>query len=104
MKQESKRKSRELVEEAKVVITAIGEPIDVSNAKKLEDEKKYFEAYSAYTDAIRTYKVNKDIHGGLSSELRKQIGSFEKAATTRHKQPSKCSARRCSRKRKLRTL
>ena len=75
-------KSRELLEEAKAVITTIDESMDVSNAKKLEDEKKYFEAYSAYTDAIRTYKVNKDIHGGLSAELRKQIGSFEKAATT----------------------
>ena len=76
------RKSRELLEEAKVVLAAIGEPIDVSNAEKLENEQKYFEAYVAYTDAVRTYKVNKDIHGGLSSELRKQIGSFEKAATT----------------------
>ncbi len=76
------RKSLELLEEAKVVITAIGESIDLSNAEKLENEKKYFEAYVAYTDAIRTYKVNKDIHGGLSSELRKQVGSFEKAAMT----------------------
>ena len=75
-------KSRERIEEAKAVITAIGESVDVSNAEKLENEKKYFEAYAAYTDAIRTYKVNKDIHGGLSSELRKQIGNFEKAATT----------------------
>ncbi len=76
------RKSLELLEEAKVVIIAIGEPIDVSNAEKLENEKKYFEAYVAYTDAIRMYKVNKDIHGGLSAELRKQVGSFEKVATT----------------------
>ena len=76
------QKSRELIEEAKVVIAAIDESIDVSNAIKLEDEKKYFEAYVAYTDAIRTYKVDKDIHGGLSSELRKQIGSFEKGAMT----------------------
>ena len=76
------RKSLQLLEEAKVVITAIGESIDVSNANKLENEKKYFEAYVAYTDAIRTYKVNKDIHGGLSAELRKQVSSFEKAATT----------------------
>ena len=75
------RKSLERLEEAKVLITAIEDPIDVSNAKKLEDEQKYFQAYSAYTDAIREYKVNKDIHGGLSSELRKQIGNFEKAAT-----------------------
>ena len=76
------RKSLQLLEEAKAVITAIGESIDVSNAQKLEAEKKYFEAYVAYTDAIRTYKVNKDIHGGLSAELRKQVSNFEKAATT----------------------
>ncbi len=75
------RKSLERLEEAKEVIAAIDDPIDVSNAKKLEDEQKYFQAYSAYTDAIRGYKVNKDIHGGLSSELRKQIGNFEKDAT-----------------------
>lgn len=75
-------KSRELLEEAKAVIAAISEPLDVSNARKLEDEKQYFEAYVAYTDVIRTYKVNKDIQGGLSSELRKQIGNFEKGAMT----------------------
>ena len=75
-------KSRELIQEAKMVIAAIGEPfdIDISKAEKLESEKRYYEAYVAYTDAIRTYKIKKDIHGGLSSELRKQIGSFEKGA------------------------
>ena len=76
------QKSRELIEEAKVVIAAIDEPLDVSNARKLEDEKQYLEAYVAYTDVIRTYRVNKDIQGGLPSELRKQIGGFEKAAMT----------------------
>ena len=77
-----REKSRELLEEAKAVIDAIGEPLDVSKARKLEDEKEDFEAYVAYTDVIRTYKVNKDIQGGLSSELRKQIGNFEKGAMT----------------------
>ena len=76
------QKSRELLEEAKAVIDAIGEPLDILAAKKLEGEGRYYEAYVAYTDAIRTYKVNKDIHGGLSSELRKQLGSFEKGAMT----------------------
>ncbi|MCY3743818.1 MAG: tetratricopeptide repeat protein [Candidatus Poribacteria bacterium] len=75
-------KSRELLEDAKMVIASIDEPIDVSNAKKLEDEKQYLEAYVAYADAIRTYKVDKDIQGGLSLELRKQISGFEKGATT----------------------
>ena len=65
-----------------MVIAAIDEPLDVSNARKLEDEKQYLEAYVAYTDVIRTYRVNKDIQGGLPSELRKQIGGFEKAAMT----------------------
>ena len=74
-------KSRELIEEAKVVIAAIGEPLNLSDAQKLENEKHYYDAYVAYTDAIRNYKVNKDIAGGLSSDLRKQIGGFEKQAT-----------------------
>lgn len=76
------QKSLELLGEAKEVIAAIGEPLDTSDAEKLEAEKRYYEAYVAYTDAIRTYKVNKDIQSGLSSELRKQIGSFEKGALT----------------------
>ena len=75
-------KNIEQIEAVKVVIAAMGEPfdIDISSAEKLEGEERYFEAYVAYTDAIRTYKVRKDIHGGLSSELRKQIGNFEKEA------------------------
>ena len=76
------QKSLEVIEDAKVVITAIGETLDVSSAAKLESEKQYYDAYVAYTDAIRNYKVNKDIQGGLSTELRKQIGTFEKEATT----------------------
>ena len=74
------QKSRELIEDAKVLIAAIDELLDVSGAQKLENAKRYYEAYVAYTDVIRNYKVNKDIAGGLSSELRKQIGSFEKQA------------------------
>ncbi len=74
------QKSRELIEYAKTVIAAIGETLDISRAQTLENQKQYYEAYVAYTDAIRTYKVNKDISGGLASELRKQIGSFEKEA------------------------
>ena len=76
------QKSLEVIEEAKVVIAALGETLDLSKAEKLENEKRYYEAYVAYADAIRTYKVNKDIQGGLSTELRKQIGSFEKEAIT----------------------
>ena len=76
------QKSLEVIEDTKVVITAIGETLDLSNAEKLENERRYYDAYVAYADAIRTYKVNKDIQGGLSAELRKQIGSFEKEALT----------------------
>ncbi|RKU29917.1 hypothetical protein C6499_07545 [Candidatus Poribacteria bacterium] len=76
------QKSRELLEEAKGVVAAIDEQLDLSDANRLEDEKRYYEAYVAYTDAIRAYKVNKDIHGGLSSDLRKQLGNFEKGART----------------------
>ena len=72
------QKSLEVIEDAKVVIAAIGEALDLSNAEKLENEKRYYDAYVAYADAIRTYKVNKDIQGGLSTELRKQIGSLKK--------------------------
>ena len=74
------QQSRERIEDAKVVIAAIGEPLDISGPQTLENEKRYYEAYVAYTDTIRTYKVNKDIAGGLSAELRKQIGTFEKQA------------------------
>ena len=76
------QKSVEVIEDAKVVIAAIGETLDLSNAEKLENEKRYYDAYVAYADAIRTYKVNKDIQGGLSTELRKQIGTFENEAIT----------------------
>ena len=77
------QKSMEKVAEAKAVIAAINEeePLTVSNAELLEGEKRYFDAFVAYTDAIHTYKVNKDIESGLPSELRKQIGRFEKSAT-----------------------
>lgn len=77
------QKSMEKVADAKAVIAAINEeePLTVANAEQLEAEKRYFEAFVAYTDAIRTYKVNKDIESGLSSELRKQLRRFEKSAT-----------------------
>lgn len=76
------QKSLEVIEDAKVVIAAINETLDLSDAEKLENERRYYDAYVAYADAIRNYKVNKDIQGGLSTELRKQIGTFEKEAMT----------------------
>lgn len=74
------QKSLEMLENAKSVIAAIEEPLDLANAQKQETEKRYYQALVAYTDAIRTYKVNQDIQSGLSSALRKQISRFEKEA------------------------
>ena len=78
------KKNPEQIEAVKIVIDVIGEPfkIDLPGAEKLENENRYFEAYVAYVDALRAYRVRKDIHGGLSSELRKQISNFEKKAMT----------------------
>ena len=77
-KQGIEQKSLEMLENAKSVIAAIDEPLDVADAQKRETEKRYYQALVAYTDAIRTYKVNKDIQSGLSSALRKHISRFEK--------------------------
>lgn len=74
------QKSVEMLEIAKSVIAAIDEPLDLAKAQKLETEKRSYQALVAYTNAIRTYRVNKDIQSGLSSELRKQINRFEKEA------------------------
>ena len=74
-------RSIELITDAKAVILMIEEPLDLTKAEHSETEEHYFEALIAYTDAIRTYKVNKDIEGGLSSEVRKRIRSYEDVAT-----------------------
>lgn len=71
------QRSIELIANAKEVIQLIEEPLDVVKAEHSETEELYFQALMAYTDAIRAYKVNKDIEGGLSSEIRKRIRSFE---------------------------
>lgn len=74
------QKSRELIQDAKVIIQALDETLDTAAAEKLEAEGRYYDAYVAYADAIRTYKVNRDVQGGLTTDLRKQIGNFEKQA------------------------
>ena len=74
--------SMERIQDAKVVIAAIADTLDTAAAERLETEKQYYQAYLAYTAAIRTYKVDKDIQGGMSADLRKQIGTFETEATT----------------------
>ena len=75
------QRSFELITDAKTVIQLIEEPIDVTKAEHSETETLYFKALMAYTDAIRTYKVKKDIEGGLQSEIRKRIRSFEDVST-----------------------
>ena len=75
------QRSVELINDAKEVILMVEEPIDVTKAEHSETEELYFEALMEYTDAIRTYKVKKDIEGGLSSEIRKRIRSFEDVST-----------------------
>ena len=64
------------------MITVIEEPIDLTAAKQLETEELYYDAFVAYTEAIRTYKVEKDISGGLLAGVRKRIRTFEDQATT----------------------
>ena len=75
------QRSIELIADAKEVIQLIEEPLDVVKAEHSETEELYFEALIAYTDSIRTYKVNKDIEGGLPSEIRKRIRSYEDVST-----------------------
>ncbi len=75
------QKSKEMLQDAKTVIAAIGEPLQLGTAQQLETKGSYYDALVTYTDAIRTYKVNKDIQEGLPSDLRKQIRNFEKPAT-----------------------
>ena len=75
------QRSIELIKDAKEVILLVEAPIDVTKAEHSETEELYFEALMEYTDAIRTYKVKKDIEGGLSSEIRKRIRSYEDVVT-----------------------
>lgn len=75
------QRSIQLIADAKEVIQLIEEPLDVVKAEHSETEELYFDALMAYTDAIRAYKVNKDIEGGLSAEIRKRIRSYEDVST-----------------------
>ncbi len=75
------QRSMELITDAKAVLLLIEEPLDLANAEHSETEELYFKALMAYTDAIRTYKVKKDIEGGLSSDVRARVRSFEEVST-----------------------
>ncbi|MDE0635158.1 MAG: tetratricopeptide repeat protein [Candidatus Poribacteria bacterium] len=76
------QKSSDLIKEAKDLLTLIEEPLDLTKAESKETEELYFESLVAYTDVIRAYKVEKDVSGGLLSDVRKRIRRFEEAATT----------------------
>ncbi len=76
------QKSAEMLQDAKRVVDAINEPLELGTAEQFESEGRYYDAFVAYTDEIRTYKVKQDVQGGLASDLRKQIRDFEKHATT----------------------
>ena len=74
------QKSRDLIPGAKTLIANLPQPPNVAAAEGLESEGNYHEAFAAYVKAIHDYKVDKDIHGGLTDERRKAINRFEKTA------------------------
>ena len=74
------QKSRDLIPGAKTLISTLPQPPKVTTAEGLENEGNYHDAFAAYTKAIHEYKVDKDIHGGLTDERRKDINRFEKTA------------------------
>ena len=74
------QKSRDLIPGAKTLIVSLPQPPNVTAAEGLENEGNYHEAFAAYAKAIHDYKVDKDIHGGLTDERRKAINRFEKTA------------------------
>ena len=79
------QKSRDLIPGAKTLIATLPQlpsvtAADVTAAEGLENEGNYHEAFAAYAKAIHDYKVDKDIHGGLTDERRKAINRFDKTA------------------------
>ncbi len=76
------KESKDLIKEAKEVLKIIEDPLDLQKAEAQEAEQRYYKALVEYTDTIRTYKVQKDIKGGLPKDIRKRISSFEDVTTT----------------------
>ncbi len=76
------QKSLELIPEAKKLIGDVGiaEVLVTPEAERLETEGRYYDAFLAYFYAVRDYKVQKDIDGGLTQQLRGQIRKFETRA------------------------
>jgi predicted negative regulator of RcsB-dependent stress response len=73
-------KSLELIPHAKSLISAIPQPPSTTEAQKLENDGNYYDAFTAYTETIHRYKLNKDLHGGLTKALRERIQTFETKA------------------------
>ena len=76
------QRSIDLIEDAKEVIAVIVEPLELTKAEQMESEELFFESLVTYTDAIRAYKVEKDVGGGLLQNVRERIRRFEDVATT----------------------
>ena len=76
------QRSIDLIEDAKEVIIVIEDPLELTKAEQMESEELFFESLVTYTDAIRAYKVEKDVGGGLLPNVRKRIRRFEDVATT----------------------
>ncbi|MCZ6675644.1 MAG: tetratricopeptide repeat protein [Candidatus Poribacteria bacterium] len=79
------RKSEELIRSeksrsAKSLIAGLQNPPNVADAERLENEGNFHGAFVAYAEAIHNYKVEKDIHGGLTKERRERVNRFEKIA------------------------
>ena len=74
------QKSLELIPKAKSLISALPQLPSLTEAQKLEGQNNYG-AFVAYTEAIHSYKVDRDIHGGLTKELRERIQHFESQAS-----------------------
>ena len=75
------QKSLELIPDVKNLIGDIPEPLALPEAQRLENEGQYYDAFVAYFDAVRDYKVRQDIDGGLTQALRGQIRNFETRAS-----------------------
>ena len=58
----------------------IAEVLVTPEAERLETEGRYYDAFLVYFYAVRDYKVQKDIDGGLTQQLRGQIRKFETRA------------------------
>jgi tetratricopeptide (TPR) repeat protein len=71
---------RNLTPSVKSLLASLPEAPSVAGTEKLENEGAYYEAFVAYAEAVHRYKVNKDIHRGLTKALREGIYNFEKKA------------------------